>query len=173
MRTLVLGIGNPILGDDGVGIHVAWELAKRIEDENTVVEEASTGGLHLLESLIGYDKVIIVDAIKTAEGEPGQAYQLNPGEFDETIHAASPHDTNLATAIRMGHEIAPSEMPKEVVIFAIEVEEVTKFTQEMTEKVKAAIPGVVNLVLEKLGERVQLCGEAEGHLFHRYRTSCA
>lgn len=152
MRTLVLGIGNPILGDDGVGIHVARELAKKIEDENIVVKEASTGGLNLLEMLIGYDKAVIVDAIQTEEGEPGRIYQLPPGEFAETIHSASPHDTNFAAAIGIGHQIAPTEIPKEIVIFAIEVEEITEFTEEMTEKVKAAIPGVVHLVLEELGE---------------------
>ena len=60
MRNLVLGMGNLILGDDGVGLHIVQELAKRIEGEDIDVKDASIGGLSLLETLIGYGKAIII-----------------------------------------------------------------------------------------------------------------
>jgi hydrogenase maturation protease len=152
MKMLVLGIGNPILGDDGVGFHVAQELSKKInrEGENTDVDikDASISGLNLLEMIIGYDKVALVDAIKTKNGNIGEVYKLKPEDFTSTIHVtSSPHDTNLATAIRIGNELAAEQMPKEIVVFGVEVKEVTKFTEEMSEKVKEAIPRVVNLIL--------------------------
>ena len=156
MKTLVLGIGNPILGDDGVGFHVVQELLREVGDEtpNIDIREASVGGLSLLDLIVGYDKMVLVDAIKTGCGEAGQVYRLRPEDFTSTLHLATPaHDTNLATALKIGNEFAREQMPKEIVIFAIEVEEVTRFTEQMTEKVRRAIPEVVDLVLRELGLR--------------------
>ncbi|MFC1927886.1 hydrogenase maturation protease, partial [Chloroflexota bacterium] len=65
MKALVLGIGNPILSDDGVGIKVAREVEKNLNDPQITVSEASAAGLSLLDSILGYDRVIIVDAIQT------------------------------------------------------------------------------------------------------------
>ena len=150
MNTLVLGIGNPILGDDGIGFYVAQELANKVT--NIDVKDASTDGLNLLELISGYDKVIIVDAIKTKDGQIGEIYKLEPEDFINTVHfGTSLHDTNLATAIKIGNELLVEEMPKEIVIFAIEVEQVTKFTEEMTQRVKEAAPKVIDLVLEEIG----------------------
>jgi hydrogenase maturation protease len=152
LKTLVLGIGNPILGDDGIGFYVAQELANKVKDKNIDVKDTSISGLNLLELIAGYDKVIIVDAIKTEDGEAGQIYKLSPGDFTSTVHlATSIHDTNLATAIEIGKKLLAEQMPNEIVIFAVEVEEVIKFTEEITEKAKEAIPKVVNLVLGEVG----------------------
>jgi len=68
VRTLVLGIGNPFLGDDGIGFDIAQELARVIKDENVDVKDASLPGLNLLELIVGYDKAIIIDAIMTEHG---------------------------------------------------------------------------------------------------------
>lgn len=151
MKTLVLGIGNPILGDDGVGFHVAQELARLIKDDAVDVEDACTGGLNLLDIITGYDKVIIVDTIKTEDGEPGEIYRLRPEDFSTSVHLSSaPHEMNFPTVLEIGRKLMPGEMPREIVIFAIEVEEIETFTDEMTPKVKEAVPQVVKLVLGEL-----------------------
>jgi len=152
LKTLVLGIGNPILGDDGIGSYVAQELASKVKGEDVDVKDANTHGLNLLELLAGYDRVIIVDAIKTENGEVGRIYKLRPEDFTNIVHfATSLHDTNLATTIEIGKKLLAEQMPNEIIIFAVEVEEVIKFTEEMTEKVKETIPKVVNLVLGEIG----------------------
>jgi hydrogenase maturation protease len=151
MKTLVLGIGNPLLGDDGVGFHIAQELAKQIKDENIDVKDTSVDGLNLLELIIGYDKVIIIDAIMTKGGEVGEIYKLRLEDLVETVRfTTSPHNANLAIAIEIGKKILPEQMPGEIVVFAVDIKEVTKFTEEMTEKVRAAIPKAVNLILREL-----------------------
>jgi len=151
MRTLVLGIGNPILGDDGVGFHIAQELAKEIKDENIDVKDASTDGLNLLELIAGYDKVIVIDAIMTESGEIGRIYRLRPESIARTVHpTTSPHHANLATAIEIGKKLLAEQMPREVVVFAVGIQEVTGFTEEMTEKVKEAVPKVATLILEEV-----------------------
>ena len=153
MKTLILGIGNPILGDDGVGFHVAQELARRVKDDAIDIEDACTGGLNLLDLMAGYDKVIIIDAIKTEQGEPGEIYQLRPEDFSTSVHLASSlHDVNFPTVLEIGNKFMPGEMPREIVIFAIEVEEIETFTEEMTTKVQEAVPQVVKLVLGEIGK---------------------
>jgi len=158
VRTLVLGIGNPFLGDDGIGFSVAQELARVVKDENVDVKDASLPGLNLLELIIGYDRVIIIDAIMTDDGEVGEIYRLKPESFVKTVHpASSAHDVNLATAIEIGKKSLAEQMPADIIVFAVEIQEVTEFTDEMTRKVKEAIPGVVSLVLEEIGHSEEYC----------------
>ena len=153
MRTLVLGIGNPILGDDGVGFHIVQQLAKEIKDENIDVKDTSIDGLNLLELIVGYNKVIIVDAIMTEDGEVGGIYRLRPENFVKTVHpTTSPHNPNLATAIEIGKKFLAEQMPGEIVVFAVNIQEVIEFTEEMTRQVREAIPRAVNLVLEEMAQ---------------------
>ena len=70
MKTIILGLGNPILSDDGVGNRVALELEDKLaQRQDVTVIETSMSGLSLIDMLAGYDKAIIVDAIQTTEGK--------------------------------------------------------------------------------------------------------
>ena len=65
MRTLILGLGNPILTDDGVGVLVVEEVRSRLPKDTPIdITEVSVGGLTLMESMSGYDRVILVDAFQ-------------------------------------------------------------------------------------------------------------
>lgn len=151
MKTLILGIGNPLLGDDGIGFHIAQELAREIEDEDIDVKDTSIDGLNLLELIAGYDRVIVIDAIMTEDGETGQIYRLKPENIVKTAHlATSPHHANLATAIEIGKRVLAQQMPAEVVVFAVGIRKVTEFGEEMTEKVREAVPRAVSLVLAEI-----------------------
>jgi len=152
VKTLILGIGNPILGDDGIGFHVVQELARRISDQDIDVLDVNTSGLDLLENIAGYDKVIIIDAIETDTGDRGGIYKLGLEDLVNTVNQASwPHNVNLATAIDIGRKFVANQMPKEMVIFAIVVGQVTSFAEEMTAKVRETVPKVVDLVLQEIG----------------------
>ena len=149
MKTLVLGLGNTILSDDGVGIRVAQELKNRLEREDVTVVEASVAGLDMLDLLTPHDKAIIVDAIQTRGGKVGQIYRFEPEAFVATEHASSPHDMNLATALELGRRLG-IPLPKEISIFAVEVEDVTTFSETCTPVVEQAIPIVVDMVMQEL-----------------------
>jgi len=151
VRTLILGIGNSILGDDGIGVCVAQELNARIKDENVDVRDVSVDGLNLLEIIVGYDKLVVVDAIMTEEGEVGEIYRLKPERIgDPSRSAMSPHHFNLATTLEIGKKLFPSEMPEEVVVYAVKAEDVTRVTEKMTKKMREAMPQVVRLIMEEL-----------------------
>ena len=113
--------------------------------------ETSMAGLNLLDVLAGYDKAIVVDAIQTGEGKPGQIYRFIPDAFDVTRHAASPHDVNFATALELGRMLG-LPLPREIIIFAIEVADASTFSEECTPAVRGAIPVCVEMVLQELIE---------------------
>jgi hydrogenase maturation protease len=149
MKTLVLGMGNPILSDDGAGIRVAQEIGKKLNDPCVTVSETGAAGLSLLDSIIGYDKVIIIDAIQTRKGKAGQIYRMGPEDFSFAKHISSPHQINLVTALELG-KMLNLAMPQRIAIFAVEAKDVTNFSETCTPEVERAIPEVVKMVLEEL-----------------------
>lgn len=149
MKTLILGLGNPILSDDSVGFRVAQALMGRFDEEKVTVMESDLAGLSLLDLLQGYHRVIIIDSIQTRDGKVGQVYRLGPGDFAPTRHAVSPHDVNLVTALELGKRLG-LEMPQEIVIYAIEVEDVRTFSEKCTPQVERVIPKVVEMVSGEL-----------------------
>jgi hydrogenase maturation protease len=148
-KTLILGLGNPILSDDGVGTAVARELERRIEPQEATVIEASLGGLNLLDLLAGYERVIIIDAIKTGGGRPGTIYRLDPSAITSIRHTGSSHDINLVTALELGKKLKLA-MPSKIDIFGIEVAETERFGESCTPVVAAAIPVCVDMILKEL-----------------------
>jgi hydrogenase maturation protease len=149
MKTLVLGLGNPILRDDGVGIRVAHEVGNRLNDPRVTVAEASAAGFSLLDSIVGYDKVIIVDAIQTEKGRAGQIYHMGSEDFSPTKHLSSPHQINLATTLELG-KMLNLAMPREINIIAVEAKDITSFGEKCTREVEQAIPKAVEMVLDEL-----------------------
>lgn len=152
-KTLVLGLGNPILSDDGVGLKVARELKTKLDRDDVTVEETSMAGLSLLDLLVDYDRAIIIDAIQTVGGKAGQIYRLNSESLDITRHSASLHDVNLATALQLGNRLGWN-LPKQIDIFAIEIADTSTFSEECTTKVARAIPVCVEMIIQELkGDR--------------------
>jgi hydrogenase maturation protease len=155
MKTLVIGLGNPILTDDGVGVKVAFAVRDRLAaaGENDIeVTEASVGGLHLMEMMVGCDRVILVDAIQTRDGQPGTIHCLTLDDIDSrlpTQHSASAHDMNLPTALEMGRRLGLA-LPEKIEIFAIEAEDVVTFGEKCTPNVAAVVPYVTELILKSL-----------------------
>jgi len=153
LKTLVIGLGNPILSDDGVGVRVAEDVQSLLpKDTEIIVTEVSVGGLTLMESMVGFDRVILIDAIQLQNNKPGRIHRmslLDLQEISPTQHSASPHDTNLITALEMGQRIG-LKIPKEIIIFAVEVENVIDFSVELTPAVAAALPEATAAVLAEL-----------------------
>jgi hydrogenase maturation protease len=151
MRTLVLGIGNPILSDDGVGVRVVESLKNEFSDPNVDFRCESISGLDLVEIVRGYDRLIIVDAIQTGKEKVGEVMKLTAKDLSQlgTIHFSTLHDIDMLTALRLGKEIG-AKMPERVIIYAIEVEDIVDFCEELTPEVKKAVPEAVNRLKEEL-----------------------
>ncbi len=148
MKTLVLGIGNSLRSDDGIGIHVAE--AVRNEDLSLKIDiKEGLSGLDILGAIAGYDRIIIIDAIKSG-GEPGTIYKLSVGDLhaQQTLHAFSTHDIDIPTMLKLGRDLYPGKIPEDIVIIAVEAEDTETFSETCTPKVEKAIQEVVHLIKE-------------------------
>ena len=149
-KTLVLGLGNPIVSDDSVGLRVATELRPVLADRVGVeVDVDYWGGLRLMERMIGYDRAVVIDAIQTG-APPGTIHRLRPADLP-TQRSASAHDANLPTALALGRQAGMHLPPDEAVaLVAVEAADILNFGEQLTPEVEAAIPRAVQLVLEIL-----------------------
>ncbi len=148
MKTLILGMGNPILSDDGVGVAVARKLKELVKDADIQVQEADTLGFGILDRIIGYEKVILIDAIRTKGGKPGEVHHLTLRDLQETAHFDSVHGANLASALEIGKELG-LELPRSISIYAIEVKDMKTFSERCTPEVAGAIPSIVHTIREQ------------------------
>jgi hydrogenase maturation protease len=147
-RTLVLGMGNPILSDDGFGLVVAERLRAVPLPQGVEVMQSEVAGLRLLELMRGFDKVIIVDAIQMGR-PPGDIMRLTGENFRGGQRYGSAHSIGLQTALRLGEKLG-YEMPSDVVAFAVEAQDVETFGEGLSPAVKAACDVVVRLVMAEL-----------------------
>jgi len=132
-----------------VGFRVVQGLKAEFSRHDLTLMESSAAGLGLLDLITGYDRVIIIDAIKTEGGQAGKIYRLNAENLSNTRHYASPHDINLATALELGKKLGIA-LPRQIIIFAIEVVDVTNFSEKCTPEVEKAIPLAVSMIAEEL-----------------------
>jgi len=151
LKTLVVGLGNPILTDDGVGIYIVRALEARCRRDDVTFAEASVGGLRLLDVIAGYERVVLVDAIQTCDGKPGDIHRLHPNDLRASLHSGSTHDLSLTGALALGRGLGMVLPDNEaIVIIAIEVEDVLTFGETVTPAVAATIPCAVEAVLADL-----------------------
>lgn len=152
-HTLIIGLGNPILTDDGIGVLVAEEVRAHLNGTPGIdIKEVSVGGLTLMETMVGYDRVILIDALYRPGGIPGTFHRLNLEDLHSlspSQHLSSPHDVTLSTAIDVGRKMGMT-LPDKITIFAIEVENITDFSDQPTPAVASAVPMVVQAVLHEI-----------------------
>ena len=146
-QTLVLGIGNILLRDEGVGVRVveamqALELVPDVE-----LFDGATAGLDLLDVLADRRKVIVIDAVQ-ADGPPGMVFRFTPAEIEPPQEVAlSLHQVGFLEALRMTQLIGCP--PERVVIFGVKPEDLG-YGLGLSKEVSKAVPKVVELVLSEL-----------------------
>ncbi len=146
-------MGNPILSDDGVGLLVAGRLAERQLPAGVEVAGSEVAGLRLLEFVRGFTCVIIIDALKSpaeAGREPGEVVRYDANDFKGGHRYGSAHSIGLDTALEVGRQ-GGYDMPGDVVVFAIEAEDIETFGEELTPAVSAAADVATDLVLQEVG----------------------
>lgn len=150
-RTVVVGLGNPLLTDDGVGIYAARLLAERLAGAGAgvTVAESSWGGMRFLDLLAGFEKAIIIDAIQWRHGPPGTVYRLPPDEAVPTVRAVSFHDISLGTALALGKKLG-IPLPTELVFLAVEAGDVLTVAEGCSPEVARALPEVAGLAMDQL-----------------------
>ena len=135
------------MGDDSVGIHIVRRLKEELGSQMDLeFKELSVGGLRLIEELLGYDRVIIIDSIESTDMETGQIREFSSDEFKETEQTIAPHMTNFGTALELYKKLEPSKIPSEIRIFTISIEPKLTFSEELSEPVRAAATELVKKI---------------------------
>ena len=146
MNTLILGIGNVLLRDEGVGVHVVKALEKTELPSGVEALDGGTSGADLVDWIADRDKVILVDAT-SASGQPGTVYRFDVDDLiRKTASLGSLHEFGFLETYLMATQLGCA--PREVVIFGIQPAEV-EFGLELSAPVLAQLPRVVELVLQE------------------------
>ena len=148
MKTLLIGLGNPILGDDGVGWKVVESVKKDIDPESQVsVTCLSQGGISLMEHMIGYQRAILVDAFISEENAGSVfVYRLEEIPNYSAFHVSSAHDMTLQNAIELGRWMG-AILPTEITVVGIATRRIVDFGEELSPPVEKAIPRATEIVL--------------------------
>jgi len=150
MKTLVIGLGNPILGDDGVGWKIVDEVAAAVGPQSPIeIDTAALGGLSLMERMLDYDRVVLVDSMETGLSPVGSVQTFPLASLPDPMagHSASTHDTSLITALKTAESIG-ANIPKQVDVVAVEAQNVYDFSEELSPPVAAAVSEAVQIVLD-------------------------
>lgn len=151
-RIVVIGIGNILVADEGVGVHAIKELEKLTLPENIKVYDCGTGGMRVLDALEGAEKAIIIDAVK-AGGKPGDVYRFTLDEIvrkDRGLKIASLHELDFITAVKIAGLTEVYKLPKEVVIIGVEPKSIEEMKIELSPEVEEVMPKVIKAVLEEI-----------------------
>ncbi len=156
-RTIVVGLGNPLLGDDGVGWRVADEVEGLIraaqEAGRTIpdveIERLGVGGLRLMECLTGYEAAILVDAAEFPNRPIGEVRSCSFDELAEFAagHLDSAHDASLRTALTLGRRLGAS-LPESIHAVTVQARRTDEFSEALSPAVEAAIPAAAQAVVE-------------------------
>lgn len=151
-RTVVLGLGNPLLSDDAAGLAVADELERLLAERpiaGVVVARSSRGGFELIDLLAGFQRAVIVDALVTVDPCPGRVHRLAPAQVAGSARLVGSHEVGLATALELAEALG-IVMPETVTVFGVEAADVTTFAEAPTPEVAEAVVRLARELHESL-----------------------
>jgi hydrogenase maturation protease len=153
MSTRIIGLGNSILKDDGVGIYAAREIRRCLEksrpDADVDIVETEVGGFSLMELMAGWKRIILVDSIQFDGLEPGTVIRIQPNDLRTSLRLRSVHDIDLPTVLELGRRLGLA-MPEEVSVFGIQAKDALTFGESLTDAVEHGLRKAVNLVLDEI-----------------------
>ncbi len=153
MSIRVIGLGNSILTDDGVGIYAAREVKRRLETcglaSQVDVIETETAGFDLMELMAGWERIILVDSLQFAGLEPGTVIRIKPEDLHTSLRLRSVHDIDLPTVLELGRRLGLA-MPEDVSVIGIQAEDALTLGESLTTAAERGLKEAVNLILDEI-----------------------
>jgi hydrogenase maturation protease len=147
--TTVIGLGNELLTDDGLGIVALRKLAERLPDTPVTFQELSLGGLELLDHIVGFDRCIIIDAMATGKMPPGTIVRFTQTPGCQPTPISSSHQIDLNQVLALA-QILRVQVPSAVAVYGIEAADITTFRQGLTPAVEQSVPTLVDAICADL-----------------------
>jgi hydrogenase maturation protease len=156
MTTRIIGLGNSILTDDGAGIYAAREVSRRLAESGlhagVDILESEVAGFDLMEMMVGWKQVILIDSIQFDDLEPGTVVRIEPDDLHTSLRIRSVHQIDLPTVLELGRRMG-LEMPANLTIFGIQAEDPFTFGESLTDAAERGMNEAVDLVLKALGRQ--------------------
>ncbi len=152
MNTRIIGLGNSILTDDGVGIYAAREIGRRLAEmgrPDIDIVESEVAGFELMELMAGWKHVILVDSIQFEGLEPGTVVRIEPSDLHTSLRLRSVHDIDLPTVLELGRRMG-LEMPARLTIFGIQAQDALTLGESLTKAAECGLKEAVDLVLKEI-----------------------
>jgi len=147
---VILGLGNPLLGDDAVGLEVAARVHAWLGSPAIALRLEAAGGVEIMERLAGFRHAVIVDAIVTEGGRPGDLYLLDLEGSLGTFRTGPAHALGLLEGLELGRRLG-WVMPDDLRVYAIEVEDPFTFREGLSPSVRAALPDITTRIVREIG----------------------
>jgi len=147
MKTLILGMGNPILSDDGVGLLAAEKLRRRIAGAD--IASSTMIGLSLFDLIIGYDVLFIIDALISPDGNVGGLKKVGQQNRYGTLHLFSSHGLDLFDLMKLGRRCGYA-MPLLAEIYGIEIGKHADFGEKLSPALEEKLPALVEKISEDI-----------------------
>ncbi len=158
--SLIVGLGNPLLCDDGAGILLAREVHRLLGDERVELREAAVGGLELMDLLEGRERAVVIDSILLEDEEPGELFLLDlEGPLAESFDGGS-HHLGLLEGLEVARRLR-IPMPGYLKVYALQVEDPFTFREGLTPKVAAALPSAAEKIARETRSRLCFRGEVK------------
>ena len=151
MRTVILGLGNPLLHDDGAGFEAAQRLSEMISNCDVEIRTASVGGLRILDEITGFNRAILVDALLTGRSSPGSVKKMTVAELSGDLHASCVHDLSLTEALNLGKMMGMA-LPEEITIYGIEVADPYLLQEGCSPEVMVGVEEAVKRIINEIGD---------------------
>jgi len=143
LRTLILGLGNPILSDDAAGLQAARQLYELMGGEDIDLVEAAVAGMQTVQLLSGYDRAVIIDVVQD-EARVGEVWRLDSDDLEGGSSTCS-HGIGLGQALRLAR-LMDLPVPEEILIYAIAAADTSTFGESLTPKLGKALPAIVRRI---------------------------
>jgi hydrogenase maturation protease len=150
MKILILGMGNPILSDDGVGLLLAERVGNKITGADVAVNPMI--GLTLLDQILGYDRVFIIDAMTSSGGTVGTTMVISESDGHGSLHLFSSHGINIFSLMDFGRE-SGFDMPELAAVYGIEIGREVAFGCELTPALRSQIEAIEQGIIEDMVSR--------------------
>jgi len=142
-ETRFLCLGNDLLADDAFGLVVGEELRAFATDTTEIVESGESG-FRLIDYLVGASRVVVIDTVQTGTADPGTLYTLTVDDLPRVANGVSPHYVGLSETLALAR-LLDLPVADELIVVAVEAADCISLGGDMTEKVRAAIPRVVDI----------------------------
>jgi len=146
-----LGIGNTIRGDDGIGIYIAEEIKKKLVNKknNVTVISTETAGLDILDLIVGYSKLIIVDSIQvSSNNELGHIFKVEVNQINSSNSHFNSHDIDFSKLFKIGKKVG-IKLPIKIKIYGIGIFFVKGFVQKCNPRLCKMIPDIAQCIINK------------------------